>query len=237
MSKTLLPRVIEEPGPPPVASVVWLHGLGANGYDFLPIVPEVAPPADKTPTRFILPHASEIPVTLNGGVVMPAWHDADRSGGGFKVDKKTLAASQAAIAAIIQGEIDAGIPAERILIAGFSQGGALALTVGLTFPKTLAGILAMSTYLPHADLLTAERRAANAKTPLLLHHGSQDPVVTPEYAEQTQAKLKEWGHPHTFKSYPMAHSVCPDQVRDIKAWLGERLQAAAASDTSEVNAP
>lgn len=233
MSKTLLPRVIEEPGPPPVASVVWLHGLGANGYDFLPLVPEVAPPADKAPTRFIFPHARSIPVTLNGGVVMPAWHDADRSGGGFKVDAKTLADSQAEIAAIIQAEIDAGIPAERILIAGFSQGGALALTVGLSFPKRLAGILAMSTYLPHPDKLTAELRAANAKTPLLLHHGSEDPVVTPEYAEKTQAKLKAWDHPHTFKSYPMAHSVCPEQVRDLKVWLGERLQAAAPSGISK----
>lgn len=235
MSDSLLPRVIEEPGPPPVASVIWLHGLGANGYDFLPVCSEVAPKS--IPTRFIFPHAPEIPVTLNGGAVMPAWHDADRRGGGFKIDRPSLETSRKQVAALIAAEIESGIDASRIVLAGFSQGGGLALATGLQFPKSLAGIMALSTYLPHPEEMKKEDRKANQATPVLIHHGSSDPVVLPAYAEKTKAQLTAWQHPFTCKSYPMAHSVCPQQILDIKAWLAERLQPASPSGTQTKTAP
>ncbi|MGB4360010.1 MAG: carboxylesterase [Rhodoferax sp.] len=219
---TLLPHIQIETAPQPSAAVIWLHGLGADGNDFAGLVPELdlsGCPA----IRFIFPHAPAIPVTVNGGYVMPAWYDIFGANLVDRQDAAGIRASAQAVAALIEHEISRGIPASRIVLAGFSQGCAMALHTGLRFPHTLAGIMALSGYLPLADDFAAERTAANAHTPIFMAHGSQDPVVVPARGEASRDLLVKMGYPVQWHSYPMPHSLHPREVADIAIFLKQVL--------------
>lgn len=222
---TLLPRIELESAPQPTTAVIWLHGLGADGRDFAAIVPELNLGACP-PIRFVFPHAPSLPVTLNGGYVMPAWYDIYGPDLLQRQDAAGIAKSAHAIAALIKHEIARGIPAERIVLAGFSQGCAMALHTGLRFPKRLAGIMALSGYLPLADTLATERAAANQHTPIFMAHGSQDPVVIPARGEASRDLLSQLGYRVQWHSYPMPHSVHPREIADISVFLTTVLGAA-----------
>lgn len=214
----LLPAIEMETGPGPRWSVIWLHGLGADGNDFAPIVPELGLDSSR-PIRFIFPHAPAIPVTCNNGYVMRAWYDILR----FEdikrhVDEAGIVRSRSAIRALIAKEVQRGIPEQRIVLAGFSQGGAMAYSVGLTHPAPLAGIIALSAYLPSPQLIETEASAANAATPLFAAHGLQDPVVPFALGEQAVKTVGE-GRPLEWRRYAMQHNVCPDEIKHIGAWL------------------
>jgi phospholipase/carboxylesterase len=218
----LLPHIQIETAPQPGAAIIWLHGLGADGHDFAGLVPELdlsGCPA----IRFIFPHAPSIPVTLNGGYVMPAWYDILGADLIDRQDAAGIRASEQAITALIEREMARGIPASRIVLAGFSQGCAMALHTGLRFPQTLAGIVALSGYLPLAAQFAAERSAANAHTPIFMAHGKQDPVVVPARGEASRDLLTRLGYPVQWHSYPMPHSLHPREVVDIGVFLGQVL--------------
>jgi phospholipase/carboxylesterase len=221
----LLPRIELESAPHPTAAVIWLHGLGADGRDFAAIVPELDLGACP-PIRFVFPHAPSLPVTLNGGYVMPAWYDIYGPDLLQRQDAAGIAKSAHAIAALIEHEITRGIPAERIVLAGFSQGCAMALHTGLRYPQRLAGIMALSGYLPLADTLAAERAPANQTTPIFMAHGSQDTVVVPARGEASRDLLQQLGHTVQWHSYPMPHSVHPREIADISVFLTTVLGAA-----------
>ena len=193
-----------------------MHGLGADGNDFVPIARELDLDA-VGPVRFVFPNAPHIPVTLNGGYVMPAWYDIhpDRS----REDETGLRRSQGQIEALIAREKARGVPAGRIVVAGFSQGCAMALMTGLRHAEPLAGIVGLSGYLPLAATLAAERNAANHETPIFLAHGSADPVVVLPRATATRDALKALGYQVDWHEYPMAHSVCMEEIADLNAWL------------------
>jgi phospholipase/carboxylesterase len=218
----LLETVERETAPQPTASVVWLHGLGADGYDFDPIVPALRLPGGPE-IRYVFPHAPVRPVTINGGVAMRAWYDIYAIQRGAREDESGIRASSEAIAALIRREAERGIPANRVVLAGFSQGGAVALHAGLRYPETLAGIVALSTYLP-LRAMTAEFHAANRATPIFMAHGSLDPVVPPVLGEDSAKLLAEAGHNVQFRHYTMPHSVCPEEVEDIRGWMGRILR-------------
>lgn len=216
----MLPCVEISPRTPATASVVWLHGLGASGHDFEPIVPYLGLPH----ARFVFPHAPERPVTINGGYVMPSWYDIrhlDFVSAG-REDEADILASSAATAELIAREEARGVPAERIVLAGFSQGGAIALHQGHRHPGRLAGILALSTYLvrPHA---LAEGAPANADTPVFFGHGRFDDVVPLFAGRHAYEAFARPGRDVRWKEYPMAHEVCPPEIADIGAWLRERI--------------
>ena len=213
-----LPCVEIEPQQPAVASVIWLHGLGASGHDFEPVVPEFRF-ARQRPVRFIFPHAPEIPVTVNGGMVMPAWYDILAMDIDRKVDEAGVLASADAVDALIEREIARGIPSERIIIAGFSQGGAVAYQAALRQPKPLAGLLALSTYMA----MPVTPSEANAALPVMICHGSMDPMVPEQLGQRAAATLTELGYTPQYRSYPMEHMVCLEQIRDIGKWLTECL--------------
>ena len=215
---TLLPRIELESAPHPTAAVIWLHGLGADGHDFAAIVPELDLGACP-PIRFVFPHAPSLPVTLNGGYVMPAWYDIYGPDLLQRQDVAGIAHSAQAIAALIAHEIARGIPAERIVLAGFSQGCAMALHTGLRFPLRLAGLMALSGYLPLADTLASERAPANQTTPIFMAHGSQDAVVVPARGEASRDLLQQLGYPVQWHNYPMPHSVHPREIADISVFL------------------
>ena len=208
-------------GPAPSASVIWMHGLGADGHDFEPIVPELALPGTLQ-VRFIFPNAPVRPVTLNMGMAMRAWYDIIEIGGG-REDGEGLRASQAAIEQLIAAEVARGIPASRIVLAGFSQGGAIAFQTGLRHPQRLAGIMALSTYLPLAGTVEDERSAANRDLPVFMAHGSVDPVISISRAQQSRKMLEALGYPLEWHEYPMPHSVCPQEIADISDWLVRTL--------------
>lgn len=221
MSEQYLPCVEVEPKTGPAnASVIWLHGLGADGHDFESIVPHIQLP-EGNHVRFIFPHAPKMPVTINGGMTMPAWYDILEMTIERSVDEAQLRQSADWAKALVEREIARGVPAERIVLAGFSQGGAVAYEAGLTFDKKLAGIMALSTYLATKD--TVNLHAAQATTPVLVQHGSQDPIVPPMLGEQAKAWLEQRNYPVTFKTYPMAHQICGPQIADITAWLTQVL--------------
>lgn len=220
MSTPLLPCVEIEPNLLANASVIWLHGLGANGHDFEPIVPELNLPANLH-IRFVFPHAPSIPVTINGGMVMPAWYDILDMSIDRKIDVAQIERSSQAIKHLIEREVERGIPTERIVIAGFSQGGAVAYEVALSYDKPLAGLITLSTYL--ATQGTLKRHEANKNIPTLIGHGIQDPVVPEVLGQQAQAKMKEWGYKLDYKTYPMAHAVCAKEIQDISAMLSKVL--------------
>lgn len=219
---TLLPLIQIETAPQPNAAVIWLHGLGADGHDFAGLVPELDL-AGCPAIRFIFPHAPAIPVTVNGGYVMPAWYDIFGANLVDRQDTAGIRASAQAVAALIEREMARGIPAHRIVLAGFSQGCAMALHTGLRFPHTLAGIMALSGYLPLADQFAAERTAANAHTPIFMAHGSQDPVVVPARGEASRDLLASLGYPVQWHSYPMPHNLHPREVADIAIFLKQVL--------------
>lgn len=216
-------RCVEiEPSAQATASVIWLHGLGASGHDFEPIVPELQLPAGLA-VRFIFPHAPQIPVTVNGGMVMPAWYDILAMDIDRKVDEAGVLASADAVDALIEREIARGIPSERILIAGFSQGGAVAYQAALRHPQPLAGLLTLSTYMA----MPVTPSNANASLPVMICHGSMDPMVPEQLGQRAAATLTELGYSPQYKSYPMEHMVCLEQIRDIGQWLTERLRPEA----------
>ena len=219
---TLLPRIEIETDPQPTAAVIWLHGLGADGNDFAAIVPELDL-GDCPPIRFVFPHAPSMPVTLNGGYIMPAWYDILGSDLVKRQDGAGIAQSARAIAALIEFEAARGIPYRNIVLAGFSQGSAMALHTGLRLPQRLAGIMALSGYLPLADTFAAERTPANAATPIFMAHGSMDPVVIPARGEASRDLLAGLGYPVQWHSYPMEHSVHPRELADISVFLASVL--------------
>jgi len=222
MADDLLETLEVETAPAPRAAVIWMHGLGADGYDFVDIPPILRLP-DSLTVRFVFPHAPMQPVTINGGMVMRAWYDVRHDAGARREDEAGVRASQQRIEALIAREMARGIPAERLILAGFSQGGAMALHTGLRHGQRLAGIMALSCFLPLADQLGAEASAANRQTPIFLAHGTHDPVIPLARARQAHEALTRLGYPVEWHEYPMPHSVCDAEIRDIGAWLTQRL--------------
>ena len=221
------PPVIHEPsGRRATAAVLWLHGLGADGHDFVPIVPELGAVRDWT--RFIFPHAPVRPVSINFGMAMRSWYDIRDDGGTFVSDEDDLRESQRSVEAMIAEQVEAGIPPERIVLAGFSQGGAVALQTALRHPHRLAGLMALSTYLPLADTLAQERSAANARIPVFMAHGEQDPLIGVDRAASSRDLLHGLDYEVEWRAYPMAHAVCPEEIRDIRDYLAGVLPAPAA---------
>jgi len=203
-------------GPKPRLAVLWLHGLGADGHDFEPIVPELGL---SVPVRFVFPHAPVRPVTINGGMAMRAWYDILGFDRRAREDAAGIRASAAAVTELVDREIERGMSSDRIVLAGFSQGGAVALHTALREPRPLAGVLALSTYLPLAATLASERSAANARLPLFMAHGTDDGVLPLQLAETSRAALEALGYAVEWHAYPMAHSVCLEEVGAIGAWL------------------
>ena len=211
-----------ETGPRPAASVIWLHGLGADGHDFEPIVPELdLPPAPAL--RFVFPHAPTMPVAINGGMVMRAWYDVYGLDGARREDEAGIRASQARVEALLAREKARGVSAARIVLAGFSQGGAVALQTGLRHAERLAGVLALSTYLPLAATLPAEASVANRDVPIFMAHGIHDPVIPIDRAIRSRDRLTEIGYAVEWREYPMPHSVCGEEIADVSVWLRARL--------------
>jgi phospholipase/carboxylesterase len=205
-------------GPRPDAAVIWLHGLGADGHDFEPIVPELRLP-DALQLRFVFPHAPVRPVTLNQGMRMRAWYDILQLGGGPE-DEAGLRASQKLTEELIRSQ---GLPASRIVLAGFSQGGAIALLTALRYSERLAGVMALSTYLPLAPKLAAERSKANSDVPIFMAHGSYDDLIPMGRAQASRDALNALGYPVEWHDYPMPHSLCAPEIADISAFLSRVL--------------
>ncbi|MDR9433221.1 MAG: carboxylesterase [Spiribacter sp.] len=205
------------------ASVIWLHGLGANGHDFEPIVPELGLPAQAA-VRFVFPHAPVRPVTLNGGLTMPAWYDVYGLTAGTPQDEPGLDAAASWISALIQREAERGVPSNRLVLAGFSQGGAVALHSGLRYAAGLAGIMGLSTYLPLKDHLAQAQAAANRDTPIFLAHGRDDAVLAYELGLASYETLEALGYAVDWHEYPMAHQVCAEEIQAIGEWLTRVLR-------------
>ena len=212
----LLETVEIESGPSPRAAIVWMHGLGADGHDFAPIVPELTLPA---PVRFVFPHAPMRSVTINQGMVMRAWYDIRAVAGQRREDGEGVRASQTQIEALLARERARGITADRLVLAGFSQGGAMALHTGLRHPERLAGVMALSCSLPLADTLADEAAPANRHVPIFMAHGTYDDVIPLARARQAHDVLVKLDYPVEWHDYPMPHSVCAEEIADISAWL------------------
>ncbi len=210
------------PATRPTASVVWLHGLGADGHDFVPIVQELQLPASLA-VRFVFPHARPRPITINNGHVMRAWYDIKSLERMRPEDAAGIRESAGVVDRYIEQEVAAGIAANRIVIAGFSQGGAIALHAALRYPQHLAGVLALSTYLPLRDTVAAEASPANRNVPILMCHGANDPVLSQDLGSTSRDLLEELGYAVEWRSYPMQHQVCLEEIADISAWLQARL--------------
>ncbi len=227
------PALEIETGPNPQFTVIWMHGLGADGSDFAPIVPELNLP-ESPAVRFIFPHAPYRPVTCNGGYVMRAWYDiVSLAPGSREIDEPSLLESRDSVRQLIAREAARGVPSERIVLAGFSQGGAVAYLAGLTHPAPLAGIIALSTYIPSPALLLAEFAAPNGHIPVFAAHGTDDDVVSLELGEQALEVVRGIGVAPEWRTYAMPHSVCLDEIADIGTWLAriitEACQPAAAA--------
>jgi phospholipase/carboxylesterase len=216
-------EVTLEPRAPAVASVVLLHGLGADGTDFVPIVGELRLP-DAAAVRFVFPHAPLRPVTVNAGYVMRAWYDIKSFTSEGRADEAGLAESMGRVNRCVRHEIERGVAASRIVLAGFSQGGAVALAAGLRFPERLAGILALSAYLPFPQTLAAEASVANADVPILMCHGRLDPVVHVTLGQEARDVLTGLRYPIEWHEYPMQHEVCAAEIAEVGRWLGERFR-------------
>ena len=212
-----LPECVEvTTGENPVGSVIWLHGLGADGHDFEPIVPELHLPAE-LPLRFVFPHAPVRPVTINGGMSMRAWYDIVSLDAEGRADGKGVYESTALLEGLIAREIDRGIDAKKIVIAGFSMGGAIAINTALHSKESLAGLMALSTYLPLPSEVAAS--TGGRDLPVFMAHGSFDPMLPMQWGQASAEKLKETGFAVEWHDYPMAHAVCPEEIRDIREWL------------------
>jgi phospholipase/carboxylesterase len=222
MNTDCLAAVEINPAGPATACIIWLHGLGADGHDFEPLIPQLDI-VDTVGVRVVLPHAPQRAITINGGMRMPAWYDIQSTDFRHGEDNAGIETSAEQLRALIRREIDSGIPARRIVLAGFSQGGAIVLHTGLRYPQSLAGILALSTYLPLADTLATQASAANRAVPVMLAHGTQDPVVPLMLALQSRDRLAALGYPVDWRSYDMPHAVCPEEVTDIQSWLQRQL--------------
>jgi phospholipase/carboxylesterase len=219
---TVLPCIEIETAPNPSAAVIWLHGLGADGNDFVPIISQLN--LSECPAiRFVFPSAPSMAVTVNGGYVMPAWYDITERDINAREDLAGIHKSAAAISQLIEREASRGIAYEKIVLAGFSQGCAMSLQVGLRFPHRLAGIMALSGYLPLANSLALERSEANGKTPILMAHGVWDAVITLERAEASADILEKLGYQVDWNTYPMEHSLHPDELVDISRFLSAVL--------------
>lgn len=221
MTDKLLEAIEVETGASPQASVIWMHGLGADGNDFVPLVQELGL-SGAPDIRFVFPHAPMQPVSINNGYVMRAWYDVkwgDLEGQSKQADEQGVRASQAAIGQLIEREISRGISADKIVLAGFSQGGAVALQTGLRYPQRLAGVMALSTYLPLGESLAQEATAENRTTPVFMAHGTQDAVVAYSMGTRSRDVLVQAGYAVEWREYPMAHSVCLEEIRDLGAWL------------------
>lgn len=206
----------------PDSTVIWLHGLGADGHDFEPIVPQLRL-SGVTRTRFVFPHAPSRPVTLNAGLTMPAWYDLFSLDRPDLEDEGGIRQSARAVEQLMRRETERGTPTDRIILAGFSQGGAIALHTGVRYAHPLGGIMALSTYVPLPDKFATERNPANANTPVFAAHGITDPTIAYRYGTQSRDELIRYGYPVEWHAYPMGHGVCPEEVRDIRDWLIARL--------------
>jgi phospholipase/carboxylesterase len=216
-------ETVEQSTRPRVAwSVLWLHGLGADGHDFAPIVPELLRP-EWPGIRFVFPHAPVRPVTINGGVPMRAWYDIRSLSADDRADESGVRESMREIDALIARERDRGVPAERVLLVGFSQGGAMALASGLRRQAAVAGIAALSAYLPLGSKTAEEMTGAGKDTPVFMAHGTQDPVVAPAWGSRSRDAMKELGVKVEWRTYPMAHAVHPQEVRDLGDWMSARF--------------
>lgn len=220
----LLETVEQETGPDPQWAVIWLHGLGADGHDFAPIVPELVRPGWPA-LRFVFPHAPVRPVTINNGMRMRAWYDIVGMDFPTRADSHGVNQSIAQANALIERELARGIPAHRILLAGFSQGGAIALAAGVRRTTPLAGLIALSTYLPDAQAATDEKSDAATTQPVFMAHGASDPVIPVVYAEQSAQLLKTLDFNLEWHRYPMAHQVCAEELSDLGDWMAQRFSA------------
>ena len=218
----MLPTIEQETRGKPAWSILWLHGLGADGNDFVSIVPELVR-RDWPGIRFVFPHAPIRPVTINGGMPMRAWYDIVSQSIDQRADETGVRESIRAIEALIARERDRGVPAARTILAGFSQGGAIALAAGLRREAGLAGVVALSTYLPLMAQTPIESTAAGRATPVFMGHGSQDPMVPLALGERSRNALQTLGVPVAWHSYRMAHSVCAEEIRDLGDWLTLRF--------------
>ncbi|MEW6312716.1 MAG: alpha/beta fold hydrolase [Pseudomonadota bacterium] len=216
-----LPAIEIETGPQPRASIIWLHGLGADGNDFVPIAREIGLPYS---VRYVFPHAPLMPVTINNGYVMRAWYDIACNDLALREDEAGVRASQAAIEKLIAREMARGIDASNIVLAGFSQGGAIALFTALRHPARLAGAIALSTYLPLPHTLSQERSPANLDLPIFMAHGSADPIVPLTLGSASRTALEQAGYTLEWHEYRMSHSVCAEEIEAIASWLGKTLK-------------
>ncbi len=224
MSESLPERVDIPPPGPHRWTVIWLHGLGADGHDFEPIVPELGLPADHG-IRFVFPHAPQRPVTINGGMRMRAWFDITGPDIAGREDEPGILGSIAIADALIAAEGERGVPPERVVLAGFSQGGAIACHGGLRHPERLGGIVVLSAYLPLADRLDAEAIDANRDTPMFLAHGSEDPVVPIDLGRMSHQRIGALRSAPAWHEYPMPHSVCAREIDDLAQWLSREVGA------------
>jgi len=219
----MLQTVEQETGASPQWSIIWLHGLGADGHDFAPIVPELVRPGWPA-LRFVFPHAPVRPITINNGVPMRGWYDIVGMDFRSRADMDGVRASVVELDALIDREIERGVPAEHIFLAGFSQGGAVILTAALQRTAPLAGLIALSTYLPEAE--TARRADTAVQVPVFMAHGTQDPVIPLQIAEHSAAAVRAMGLELQWQSYAMAHQICAEELTALGDWLQARLQAA-----------
>ncbi|MGH8090687.1 MAG: alpha/beta hydrolase [Rudaea sp.] len=217
-----LPCIEKETAPNPRHAVIWLHGLGADGNDFLPIVPELVDP-NWPALRFVFPHAPVRPITINGGMAMRAWYDISGQEIAQRQDETGIRSSIVLLEELIAREVERGIACENIFLAGFSQGGAIVLAGGIRHAQRLGGIVALSTYLPMAEKTDAEASAANRATPIFMAHGKLDPTISHALGEMSREYLKQRGYAIDWHSYPMAHQVCMEEIADLREWLGVRL--------------
>lgn len=210
------------PASAPLASIIWLHGLGADGNDFAPLIPQLDI-IEALAVRVVLPHAPRRAVTINNGMVMRAWYDISATDFSAVEDEAGIRDSARLLEALVRREVEHGVPAGRILLAGFSQGGAVVLHTGLRYPQRLGGILVLSAYLPLAASLPAERSAANSDTPIMFAHGQQDPVVPMPWALKSRDVLERQGYTVDWHDYPMPHAVCAEEIGDIRDWIVQVL--------------
>ncbi|MGZ5079522.1 MAG: alpha/beta hydrolase [Usitatibacter sp.] len=232
----LLPHIELNTGPDPVGTIIWMHGLGADGWDFVPIVRELPLPEEPA-LRFIFPHAPVRPVTINNGAPMRAWYDISMNDISRVADERGIRESQAAVERLISRERDRGVDSERIVLAGFSQGGAIALQAGLRHGSRLAAIVALSAYLPLEGSLDAEASPANRATPIFMGHGTQDPVVPLQLAQASKAALERRGYEIEWHTWPMGHNVHPEEIGAIAAFLARALGDGKKASRSSILLP